>query len=127
MRSLEKETLELLKPIGKRIHRHCHLSEKENQEIMRSLEVNGETFLYPGKENQELVRSLEEEKNIESLRTLEKESQEPLRCQEVENQVNTETPSQGESRAIGVSRRRRPGDIKTLQERESRIPEGSRR
>ncbi|XP_055258763.1 nestin [Moschus berezovskii] len=84
VRSLEKETLELLKPIGKEDPQTLPSLEKENQE-MRSLEVNVETFLYPGKENQELVRSLEEE-NTESLRTLEKESQEPLRCQEVESQ-----------------------------------------
>ncbi|XP_065757949.1 nestin isoform X2 [Muntiacus reevesi] len=85
VRSLEKETLELLKPIGKEDPQTLPSLEKENQEITRSLEVNVETFLYPGKENQELVRSLEEE-NIELLRTLERESQEPLRCQEVENQ-----------------------------------------
>ncbi|XP_053771886.1 nestin [Desmodus rotundus] len=85
VRTLEKETVELLKPIGKEDPQPLQSPEKENQELMRSSEGNLETFLYSEEENQELVRSLEGENLLESLRALEKQSQEPLRSLEEED------------------------------------------
>ncbi|KAK2084446.1 hypothetical protein P7K49_037479 [Saguinus oedipus] len=84
VRPLEREAIGPLKPAGNEDTQTSQSLPKEDEELMKSLEGNLETFLSPGKENQELVISLQE--NSESLTALEKENQEPLRSPAVEDE-----------------------------------------
>ncbi|KAM5256469.1 nestin [Ctenodactylus gundi] len=98
-RPLEQQALELPKSIGKDDSQILQSLEKD-QGLMMSCEGNLETVLLPGKENEELVESLKRENLAESL-ILQKETQQPLRFQEAEDQEIWKSPAKEDKESLG--------------------------